>query len=353
MSERSARYFKHTLRFKNPSGTSRGILHNKDSWFLMLTGENGKTGIGECSLIAGLSPDPPEKIEKILDQCCNEYISTSSVKFEHLKGYPAVAFAVETALADLHSAKEKILYPSEFTNGEAFIPINGLVWMGDADFMKKQIREKLDAGFSCLKLKIGAINFEEEIALLKSVRKEFSSSEVELRVDANGAFHPGEALEKLRHLAELQLHSIEQPIQPGQYEAMAKLCKETPLPIALDEDLIGVNNTIDQKRMLDIIQPQYIILKPSLIGGIKKSENWIRLAEERNIGWWVTSALESNIGLNAIAQWTYTLKNTMPQGLGTGQLYTNNIPSPLYIRKGTLGYNTSVPWTEDVYGLRS
>jgi o-succinylbenzoate synthase len=348
MSGRSASFLKHTLRFKKPSGTSRGILHTKDSWFLILTDEEGKTGIGECSLIPGLSPDPPGTVETMLDQCCNEYGSTGKVHFENLTGCPAVAFAAETALADLHSDKERILYPSKFTNGEASIPINGLIWMGDAGFMKKQIREKLDAGFSCLKLKIGAINFEVEISLLQSVRNEFTSSEVELRVDANGAFFPEEALEKLTRLAELDLHSIEQPIQPGHFETMAKLCAESPLPIALDEELIGVNNAEDQKRMLAIIQPQYIILKPSLLGGIRASETWIRLAEERNIGWWVTSALESNIGLNAIAQWAYTLNNPLPQGLGTGQLYSNNIVSPLYVIDGTLGYDTTTPWKIEI-----
>jgi len=236
------------------------------------------------------------------------------------------------------------LFYSEFTKGKQSIPINGLVWMGDKEFMKRQIKEKLAAGFSCIKMKIGAIDFETEIDLLKSIRKEFSATEIELRVDANGGFTPKNALEKLKRLSELEIHSIEQPIKQGQFEEMAMLCEKTPLPIALDEELIGVFSIERKRKIIQTIQPQFIILKPSLVGGFKGSEEWIELANSHNIAWWITSALESNVGLNAIAQWTFTLNNTMPQGLGTGGLYTNNFDSPLEIQKGSLHYNNSKKW---------
>jgi len=244
----------------------------------------------------------------------------------------------------LESTSPFELFPSEFTKGEKSIPINGLVWMGTKEFMKIQIKEKISSGFSCIKMKIGAIDFDTELELLTSIRKEFSSKDIELRVDANGAFTPKEALEKLKHLSALEIHSIEQPIKQGQFEEMALLCEQTPLPIALDEELIGVFSETKKEEILQIIQPQFIILKPSLIGGFQGSTEWIEKAIKYNVSWWITSALESNVGLNAIAQFTYTLQNKMPQGLGTGGLYANNFEAPLEIEKGNLHYNNLKKW---------
>lgn len=248
------------------------------------------------------------------------------------------------AFKSLKSNSPYELFPSKFTKSQASIPINGLIWMGDKAFMKQQIQDKLSAGFQCIKMKIGAIDFETELELLKTIRNEFSSEVIELRVDANGAFTPKNALEKLKRLSDYQLHSIEQPIKQGQLLEMAKLCEETPLPIALDEELIGVFSVAKRKKMLQTIKPQYIILKPSLIGGIHNSNNWILLAKQQKIGWWITSALESNIGLNAIAQYTYTKQNPLPQGLGTGGLFTNNFDAPLQVKNGTLHYNKTLNW---------
>ena len=248
------------------------------------------------------------------------------------------------AFKSLNSDTEFTLFPSGFSSGLNTIPINGLIWMGNEAFMKKQIQEKIEAGFRCIKMKIGAIDFEAELNLLKSIRKEFSEVDIELRVDANGAFNPSEALEKLKRLSDFKLHSIEQPIKQGQIEEMAVLCKKTPLPIALDEELIGVFSMTDKQNLLETIKPQFIILKPTLVGGFKGSEEWIEQANSLNIGWWITSALESNIGLNAIAQWTYTLNSKLPQGLGTGSLYTNNFDSPLTIQNGALQYDVAKSW---------
>ena len=259
---------------------------------------------------------------------------------KELVAFPSIQFGVEQAFRSVAASQWYELFPSDFTTGKDAIPINGLIWMGSPDFMKAQIKEKLAQGFRCIKMKIGAIDFEEEYRILKALRNEFSASDIEIRVDANGAFQATEALVYLERLAALQLHSIEQPIRAGQWEAMAELCEQTPLPIALDEELIGVFTSEEKQRLLREIQPQYIILKPSLIGGYRGSEEWITLAETLGIGWWVTSALESNIGLNAIAQWTYTLHSPMPQGLGTGALYTNNLPFPLYVENGHLGFNS-------------
>lgn len=338
-----ATYTKYLLHFKNPSGTSRGILKTKETYFIILE-ENGKKGIGETGLFRGLSIDDVPHYEEQLAWACahiDKGLAFFSAKFFN---FPSIQFGLEQAFLSLQSASTHDLFPSKFTNGKATIPINGLVWMGDQSFMKNQIKEKLDAGFSCIKMKIGAIDFKTEIALLKSIRKEFSANEIELRVDANGAFSPNDALEKLKILSDLELHSIEQPIQQGQYEAMKTLCESTPLSIALDEELIGVFSLEEKRKLITEIKPQYIILKPSLIGGFEGSNTWIKLATENNCGWWITSALESNIGLNAIAQFTYTLKNKLPQGLGTGGLFTNNIQSPLEVNKGTLQYNTQKDW---------
>ena len=329
---------KHILNFKRPSGTSRGVLTSKETFFLVIEQED-KKGIGECNLFRGLSADDVPDYEAKLQWVEQHLHLGEKALLEELKTFPSIQFGVEQAFRSVAAPQWYELFPSNFTKGKDAIPINGLIWMGSPDFMKTQIKEKLAQGFRCIKMKIGAIDFEEEYRILKALRNEFSASDIEIRVDANGAFQATEALRYLERLATLQLHSIEQPIRAGQWEAMAELCEQTPLPIALDEELIGVFTREEKQRLLREIQPQYIILKPSLIGGYRGSEEWITLVETLGIGWWVTSALESNIGLNAIAQWTYTLHSSMPQGLGTGMLYTNNIPFPLYVENGHLGFN--------------
>ena len=338
-----ASYKKHTLKFKNPSGTSRGVLRTKETWFLIIKDGN-KTGIGECGLLKGLSVDDRPDYEDTLHWVCENIHRGEETLLSDLTEFPSIQIGVETAFLSLKAKNPFELFPSKFTEGEDSIPINGLVWMGDKEFMNSQIKEKIASGFKCIKMKIGAIDFETEMELLKGMRNQFSANEIELRVDANGAFSPAEAFEKLKRLSDLQLHSIEQPIKAGQWEALAKLCEQTPLPIALDEELIGVFEESNKKKLLQTIKPQYIILKPSLIGGFRASDTWIELAENQNCGWWITSALESNVGLNAIAQYTFTKNSNLPQGLGTGSLYTNNINAPLEVNNGFLKYNPKSKW---------
>jgi len=337
-----ARHTTLNLQFKFPAGTSRGVLLHKPSSFLLLE-KDGFTGVGECSTIPNLSIDPVETYSEKLEEVCrllNEGVDPGSID---LSLYPSIAFGLETALLDLKAKGSKCLFPSAFTQGETGIPINGLVWMGDKDFMQKQIREKIAAGYHCIKLKVGALDFETELEIISGIRQQFSPEDIELRLDANGGFTPTDALEKLERLAAFHIHSIEQPIKQKQFEVMAMLCQQSPIPIVLDEELIGVKPA-DKEFILEKIKPAYIILKPSLVGGFRQSEEWIRLAEKHNIAWWITSALEANIGLNAIAQWTYTLNSHLPQGLGTGQLYHNNIPSPLAIENARLFYKSDVDW---------
>jgi o-succinylbenzoate synthase len=318
-------------------------MTTKETWFIIIE-DQGKRGVGECGILRGLSIDDRPEYEAKLQWVCNHIQLGLDHLLNELTEYPSIQFGLEMAFKSFQSQGEYLLFPSAFTRGLEHIPINGLVWMGSEAFMRQQISEKIEAGFTCIKLKIGAIDFKTELDILKSIRKEFSVSDIELRVDANGAFSPKEALEKLKRLSDYQLHSIEQPIKPKQFEDMAFLCEQTPFPIALDEELIGVFSIENKQNVLDTIKPQYIILKPSLIGGFKGSEEWISEAEDRNIKWWVTSALESNIGLNAIAQWTFTLKNKLPQGLGTGSLFTNNFDSPLTVKNGTLQYDLEKDW---------
>jgi len=341
----NASFKKHTLQFKKPSGTSRGILKTKETWFLLLK-EHAQTGIGECGMFRGLSVDDRPDYEAKLQWACDHINLGKEQLLEQLIEFPSIQIGIETAFRSLSANDPFQIFPSEFSKGKASIPINGLIWMGDKAFMKQQISEKLKEGFTCIKMKIGAIDFASEIALLKSIRKDFSANEVELRVDANGAFNPSEALEKLKTLSTYVLHSIEQPIKQGQVEEMASLCERTPLPIALDEELIGVFSDEKKKQLLETIQPQFIILKPTLIGGFSGSDTWIRFAEKQQIGWWITSALESNVGLNAISQYTFTKNSKLPQGLGTGGLYTNNIRSPLKVRNGSIHYDTNDSWGE-------
>ncbi|MCZ4695557.1 o-succinylbenzoate synthase [Ancylomarina euxinus] len=337
------------LDFKRPSGTSRGILTKKEAWFVHVWDDKNPEvkGIGECSIIRGLSPDDRENYEEKIQAVCDHINQIENYLADELIEWPSIYFGFEMALRDLANGGKRLLFNSDFTESEAKIPINGLVWMGDKAYMQKQVQEKIDKGFNCIKLKIGAINFQEELEILKSIREKFNSEQIEIRVDANGAFHPDEAMDKLKALNKFDIHSIEQPIKARNWDAMANLCKETPLPIALDEELIGIYKLEDKIKLIKQIQPQYIILKPSLLGGFKGSQEWIDIAKAEGIPWWMTSALESNIGLNAIAQWAYTLNNPMPQGLGTGQLFTNNIESPLEVSEGYLIYNQSKKWAVD------
>ena len=339
-------YKKHVLNFKRPAGTSRGVLRHKTSYYLMVwdVDEPEIKGIGECSTIKGLSPDPWNDYESTLQEMQKHPEPYDIWLNEGLKDFPSIRFGLETALFDLQRGGQRSLFPSEFTRGQEGILINGLIWMGEYDFMRRQIREKIEAGFRCIKLKIGAIDFEKELELLRLIRKEFSEQELELRVDANGAFAPDDALEKLKRLSEFQIHSIEQPIRQKQWDEMARLCEVTPIPIALDEELIGLKTRDEVRQMLEKIHPQFIILKPSLLGGFSMAKMFIEEADRQNVGWWVTSALEGNIGLNAIAQWTFLLENPMPQGLGTGQLFINNIPSPLYVDKAQLFFDEANKW---------
>ena len=335
------------LHFKQPAGTSRGVYTTRKVWYILMTDtDNPKhVGVGECAPLPALSCDDVPEYEDVLKETCRHleensdtFLNNPSHILQNLEAYPSIRFGVETALAH-YQAQSLQFWHTPFSKGKKGIPINGLIWMGNFDEMYHRIEEKMQQGFRCIKLKIGAIDFEKELELLAHIRKHFTPEQIELRVDANGAFSPTDALEKLKRLSDYQLHSIEQPIRAGQWEEMAKLCESTPFPIALDEELIGINHREEKIKLLDAIRPQYIILKPSLHGGIGGSEEWIELAAERGIGSWVTSALESNIGLNAIAQWTATLMPTLPQGLGTGMLFTDNIDYPLHIEGDCLWYH--------------
>lgn len=338
-----ASYHPYLLQFKTPSGTSRGIMTHKQTFFLVL--EDGKKkGIGECGILHGLSADDRPDYEKKLQWVCDHINLGEQRLWDELIEFPSIQFGVEMAFRSLAGRNPFELFASSFTTGKQSIPINGLVWMGDQAFMKQQIEQKIADGFNCIKLKIGAIEFEKELELLRFIRKSFDSNTIEIRVDANGAFDSNEALNKLTQLSEFKIHSIEQPIQKNQPDKMAKLCLSSPLPIALDEELIGVFSFSDKRILLEKIRPQYVIFKPSFIGGIRGTLEWIALAEEYGIGWWITSALESNIGLNAIAQFTFTLGNPMPQGLGTGGLFTNNFEGPLEVYNGALHYNPAKKW---------
>jgi o-succinylbenzoate synthase len=336
-----ATYHKYILNFKKPSGTSRGIMTEKETWFIILE-KNGKKGIGECGILRGLSIDDRPDYETKLEWVCNNIHLGKESLWESLIEFPSIQFGVEMAFQSLQSENPFLLFPSEFTTGQKSITINGLVWMGNPDEMLLQIQEKIAAGFGCVKLKIGAIDFDKERALLHFIRQNFTPNQIEIRVDANGAFDVINALDKLNQLSEFKLHSIEQPIQKNNTDTMAELCKITPIPIALDEELIGVFTLQEKEALLQKIRPQYIILKPSFIGGFRGTLEWISLAKKHKIGWWITSALESNIGLNAIAQFTFLQQNLMPQGLGTGALYTNNFDCPLEVYQGQLWYTKKI-----------
>jgi o-succinylbenzoate synthase len=331
MQNLQATFEPYVLRFRFEAGTSRGILREKKNYFIKIWDKTKPQiqGIGEINVLKGLSLDDRTDLEEKIAEILQKYQS-QALQNTDLEPFPAIRFALETAEKDLQNGGQRIIFPSNFTEGKMFIPINGLIWMGNKEWMLSQIREKIEKGFTCLKMKIGALDFETELNILRAIRKEFSSpQEMILRVDANGAFSAEKALEKLKRLSELHIHSIEQPIAPNQITEMAQLCEKSPIPIALDEELIGKNS--QKKYLLETIRPQFIILKPALVGGFKECETWIEQAQELGIGWWVTSALESNIGLNAIAQWTATLNFSGHQGLGTGQIYENNLPSQLHL----------------------
>ena len=338
-----ASYQKYVLNFKRPSGTSRGVMNVKETWFIVLE-LDGKKGIGECGILRGLSADDrPDYEEKIQWTCQNIHLGKDHL-WEALLEFPSIQFGVEMAFQSLASETPFLLFPSAFTHGKKNMDINGLVWMGEAEFMKQQNEEKLAQGFHCIKLKIGAIDFQKELNLLQFIRQNFDADTIEIRVDANGAFDESDALDKLNQLSVYKIHSIEQPITKNRTDSMAELCKNTPIPIALDEELIGVFSYAEKEALLIKIKPQYIILKPSFVGGFRGTKEWIDLAQKHQIGWWITSALESNIGLNAIAQWTFLQQNSMPQGLGTGGLYTNNFDCPLEVKNGQLSYNPNLDW---------
>lgn len=343
LSIESKSYF---LNFIRPGGTSRGVLHQKESVFLKVSDRNtGKFVWGECGILRKLSMDDRPGFEETIQDLCDNPQKYIHHLHEALLEWPSIRFGLEMALLELENDQQGIYFPSPFTRGEVGIKINGLIWMNSLEVMIEQLKEKIAGGYSCIKIKIGAINWEEELSLLQSIRKQFTSNEIEIRVDANGAFKAGEQVRKrLDELGKLDIHSIEQPIAVRQWEEMHDLCRNSPVPIALDEELIGVLTESEQKALLDEIQPQYIILKPSLLGGFQASSQWIKLAKERKIGYWITSCLESNIGLNAIAQFTYGQDIQMPQGLGTGGLYDNNIPSPLYLEGEYIWYNETSSW---------
>ncbi|MFD1316022.1 o-succinylbenzoate synthase [Namhaeicola litoreus] len=333
----TAWYQPYQLKFKRSAGTSRGILHTKETFFLVLENED-RFGIGECALFRGLSADDRPDYEEKLKWLCQHIHLPKDELLESLREFPSIQFGLEQALLSLKNQDPFLLFPSDFTQGKGGISINGLIWMGDKEYMLEQIKEKIEQGFSTLKLKIGAIDFQSELNLLNFIRNHFSKKEITLRVDANGAFSPTNALDKLNRLAVFDIHSIEQPIAVKQWKMMRELCKNSPIPIALDEELIGVFEKEQKGEVLEKIKPHFIILKPSLVGGAAGSAEWIDMAENMGIPFWITSALESNIGLNAIAQFTSTLNNSLPQGLGTGGLFTNNISSPLIVEKGQLLY---------------
>ena len=356
-----ASFQKRVFHFSFDARTSRGAMKEKTSWFIKVSDSAslGRVGVGECGPLPGLSidhkPELQENIERLVNrfnenshtlnpsgEISSDYHEIIKCFGEEISQYPALLFAFETALLDWYNGGEKVIFRNRFVAGNA-IPINGLIWMGGIDFMLQQIELKIRDGFKCIKLKVGGSNFEKECDILHYIRRKYFREDITVRLDANGAFKPSDALYKLKELAKFEIHSIEQPIKPNLHE-MAELCKESPIPIALDEELIGVFSKAEKETLLQRIKPQYIILKPSLHGGLYGCQEWIELAENHKIGWWITSALESNIGLNAIAQFTAQFETNMPQGLGTGMLYTDNIESPLTVDKGVLFYDQGLSW---------
>ena len=328
---------------RRPSQTSRETMTQKLTYIIRIWDSSRPevVGVGEAAIFKGLSAEDAPDYEQKLQFWCdniNQFVSfdRGEIALSDEVDYSSARFGFETALSDLQNGGTA--HPFN-TSDDWSIPINGLVWMGTKQFMIDEARKKLEQGFRCLKFKIGGIDFAEEIDILRAVRQNFSPEDLEIRLDANGGFTHENALERLAILSEFQIHSLEQPIKPRQWSQMAHICKNSPIPIALDEELIGMTSDSDKSQLLDTIAPQYIILKPSLCGGFSQADSWIVEAEKRGIGWWATSALESDIGLNAIARWISLKPTSMPQGLGTGQLYTNNIPSRLTLRGSHLECN--------------
>lgn len=330
-------FFDYILYFKNPSITSRGILKKKKTYFLKWKFDNNLF-LSECPYFQGLSFESENQVIEKLHWLCNNFSPFQKEIINELRSVPSILFGYEQILMLIKTKNPYLYFPSGFTNKKKGIIINGLIWMGSIKFIKQQIKEKLNQGYKCLKFKIGK-KWKEEKKILKSLRKSFSEKKLEIRVDANGAFKIEKIQTILDELYELKIHSIEQPIKSGDWDNMYKLCNNTPTPIALDEELIGINNYSLKQELLEKIRPQYLVFKPSLIGGINGTCEWIQLCKKYNISWWITSALESNIGLNFIAQWTYTLKSNIPHGLGTGSLFSNNFFTPLFINKQKLFFS--------------
>lgn len=341
-------YAPYILKFRKPAGTSRGVLLEKPTFFVKVFDENdpSRFGIGECSVFPGLSPEADGNYGyKLMELLANVALG----KPTDLSSHSSIQIGFEQALRDFSGGCRHVYFPSEFTDGKTEIQINGLVWMGSFDEMIERIDEKVKDGFRCIKLKIGAIDWKQEIDMIEHIRNKYSDSDLQIRVDANGAFTMENALARMKHLADLGVHSIEQPIITDNVELLHFLCWIAPLPIALDESLIGIYGRTQKEAMLSQVKPAYIILKPSLCGGFAGAEEWIEIADGLGIGWWVTSALESNVGLNAIAQWTANLGVTLPQGLGTGGLYTNNFESPLVLQSDMLRYDTKYKFSNEQF----
>lgn len=338
-----AAWARRTLHFRFTARTSRETMTERPTWYIKVwdTSAPGVYGIGECAHFAGLSAESTDGFEAKLNDLC---LMLNRGRHIDISRWSSIKMGLETAVLDLENGGRRELFPGPFTRGEQGIAINGLVWMGSASEMLERIDEKLSQGFRCLKMKIGGVKFNDELRLLDHIRLAFPPEKLTLRLDANGAFAPDEAMDKLNQLANFDIHSIEQPIRAGQLDKMSYLCENSPIPIALDEELIGLRDLTEMRRLLYFVMPQYIILKPTLCGGFSGAAQWIHVAEEKGIGWWVTSALESDIGLNAIAQWTAAMNPSMPQGLGTGMLYTDNIPSPLNLRGDELFVNPAEKW---------
>lgn len=330
---------KHELKFKVPAKTSRNVFTTRGIFLITLRNtQTGQEGIGEASPLSLLSVDDVPDYQVVLEKKLQEFCEVGLLDSLSLDSYPSIRFGIETALLNMSADNEEVIFNSDFTARKKSIPINGLVWMNDSAKMYDEAIQKIQAGFDVIKIKVGALDFDEECRLLESIRKQFSAFKITLRVDANGAFSPNDALEKLNELKRFDLHSIEQPIASGQWDWMQKICAESPIDIALDEELIGLNVHEEANKMIKYIHPKYLILKPNLIGGLSISDEWIKWAHKHNLGWWATSALESNVGLNAIAQWVSTYQNPLHQGLGTGSLFTNNFSSRLKIERGQMQY---------------
>lgn len=338
-----AAYAPYRLQFKAPAGTSRGVLLHKDTYFIKIWDESEPEvfGIGECALYKGLSAEDNADYEDRLRNLCRNICRDEATDVDDCS---SLSFGLETAIRDFSSGGRRVVFGSPFVEGKSAIPINGLVWMGSKDEMSARIEEKLNAGFRTIKLKIGAIDFESELDLIKSIRSRFSSVTLTIRVDANGGFTPDDALVKLDRLSKYSIHSCEQPIKAGQWLEMKEICAKSPIAIGLDEELIGITNPLEMFNLLKMIEPQYLILKPSLMGGFNGTIEWLKMAQMMNIGAWITSALESNVGLNALAQFVATLNPLIPQGLGTGALYTNNIDSPLVQEKDYVKIDPERQW---------